>query len=120
MKNQEVAEVWANKTNRHLTGSHMFSSGDTIYSYGHHFPMARQVTVNEEDYVLLTTRKWSNSTSTHHGCVCRACKRLNVLCVPDVKADGIRRHKRNMKYLFEKVDYWRTRATHARAEKETI
>jgi hypothetical protein len=37
----EVAHAWAHQTGRCHRGHHMFYEGDTIYSYGHHFPIAR-------------------------------------------------------------------------------
>lgn len=60
MNNRKVAERFVNgKTTG--TGSHFFIEGDTLYSYGHHFPVARR----ERDIILVTMREYSNSTARH-------------------------------------------------------
>lgn len=65
-KNQaEVAHVWAQRTHpegRAGSNAHLFFEGDTIYSYGHHFPIAKWL---DENTVLFTTRKYSVTTSGH-------------------------------------------------------
>ena len=47
------------------TGSRMFIEGDTIYSYGHHFPIAKRT---EWGY-LFNSDEYSSSTSAHKGYV---------------------------------------------------
>lgn len=42
-------------------GSRMFIDGDTIYSYGYHFPVA----VRKEGYYLFNSDGYSSSTSKH-------------------------------------------------------
>lgn len=49
-------------------GSNMFIDGDTIYSYGHHFPIAKRF----RDGYLFNPGTYSVSTSAHQGCVFRA------------------------------------------------
>lgn len=80
----QVAHAWAHKTGRQTNGHHMHYSGDTIYSYGSHFPIARHVTLPDgSDAVLFTTRGYSQSTSSHKSAVSSACHHLRVLLVND-------------------------------------
>ena len=44
------------------TASNMFIDGDTIYSYGYHFPIAKRI--GPEEYVI-NPNSYSNTTSTH-------------------------------------------------------
>jgi len=41
--NADVAHVWAQQVQDEERSGNMFFEGDTIYSYGHHFPIARFV-----------------------------------------------------------------------------
>lgn len=59
----EVAHAWAHQTGRDRNGHSMFYDGDTIYSYGRHFPIARIVEVKGRTVVLFTTRSYSVSTA---------------------------------------------------------
>jgi hypothetical protein len=63
----EIAHLWYHKTQesaRNATGSFYFS-GDTVYSYGSHFPIARHVSNGKQDAVLFTTKTYSVTTSGH-------------------------------------------------------
>lgn len=62
MNNQQVAHLWTTGTKTSGKGSNFFFEGDTIYSYGHHFPIARRIS---EGFYLITERGYSNSTSRH-------------------------------------------------------
>jgi hypothetical protein len=71
----EIAHLWAHKTQgdaRNQQGNFYFD-GDTIYSYGSHFPIARHVTgANGAQAVLMTTRGYSSTTSGHISLVRRS------------------------------------------------
>lgn len=85
----EVAHAWANKTGRHRKGHNMFYEGDTIYSYGYHFPIARHMTTPDgRNVVLFTTDSYSVSTAKHLTITARACRHLRVFHVPHMR-DGI-------------------------------
>lgn len=64
----EIAHLWAHKTQssaRNAQGNFYFE-GDTIYSYGSHFPIARHVTNKRgQAAILFTTGSYSNTTSQH-------------------------------------------------------
>jgi hypothetical protein len=82
-----VAHLWAHKAQDYARnpGRNFYFSGDTIYSYGSHFPIARHVENKRgESAVLLTTRSYSVTTSGHTWTVAGACKHLTVFRVPDV------------------------------------
>lgn len=70
-----VAHLWANQVQsdaRNATGS-MFFEGDTIYSYGRHFPIARHTkALDGRAIALFTTRRHSVTTAKHIGEVRRA------------------------------------------------
>lgn len=80
--NSELVHVWAAQkqdTGRTCTNSMFFSDG-TIYSYGHHFPIAR----HHNGVVLFTTRTYSKSTAKHIALVRYACSHLNRIHVDSV------------------------------------
>ena len=78
MRNSQLAHEWANGATRGK-GSSMFVDGDTIYSYGAHFPMGRRVT-NEQGAkaFLYTSRTYSVTTSKHLGYVRNALHGLGL------------------------------------------
>ena len=47
------------------SGNNFYFDGDTIYSYGSHFPIARHVETKRGRAVLFTTRDYSVTTSGH-------------------------------------------------------
>jgi hypothetical protein len=83
--------VWAQQT---ITGhgkssdNRVFFDGPIIYSYGHHFPIARFVTNKRGTCVLFTSKGYSVSTSKHKGHV-RGALRSNatVFYVDDIRND---------------------------------
>jgi hypothetical protein len=64
----EVPHLWAHHTQdeaRNRQGN-LYFTGDTIYSYGSHFPIARRVTNDAgQRAVLFTTASYSVTTSGH-------------------------------------------------------
>lgn len=73
--NSEVAHRFATGIGNRCTGSHMFFEGDTIYSYGYHFPMA----IKWNGYVLYNDDRYSVSTAKHQGYVLGACSHMNIV-----------------------------------------
>ncbi|MEE8209098.1 MAG: hypothetical protein V3T88_09155 [Nitrosomonadaceae bacterium] len=69
----EVAHAWANRHEGPHKGFNLFFEGDTIYSHGHHFPIARWTKDSGgRDCVLFTTQCCSVSTANHISKVSRA------------------------------------------------
>lgn len=62
MNNTQVAHLWASGNKANGKGSNFYFEGDTIFSYGNHFPIARRV---NENLYLITERGYSVSTSKH-------------------------------------------------------
>src|SRR5437660_3842392 len=68
----EIPHLWAHKVQesaRNAQGN-LYFDGETIYSYGSHFPIARHVLDNPtkrhpKPGILFTTRSWSVTTSGH-------------------------------------------------------
>jgi hypothetical protein len=85
----EVAHVWASRTQDEGKANRMFFRGDTIYSYGTHFPIAKfHTTPDGKTVVLFTYDKYSISTSKHISHVHQAINHLErVYCyTPDASA----------------------------------
>lgn len=80
----EVPHLWAHKAMQQADGrrspgypnGRVFFRGDTIYSYGNHFPMATHKEFNGKPFVLVTDRKYSNTTSKHMWSVRKAISHL--------------------------------------------
>lgn len=62
---KDVCHVWAHQLQSDARYGNIFFSGDTIYSYGTHFPIARHVTHKGKHVILFTTRSYSVSTACH-------------------------------------------------------
>jgi hypothetical protein len=84
----EIPHLWAHRTQeegRNRQGN-LYFTGDTIYSYGSHFPIARHV-VSEggERAVLFTTATYSVTTASHCSAVRSAIRSgIRVFHVPNV------------------------------------
>jgi hypothetical protein len=77
-----VAHLWAHKAQDSArNGSNFYFDGDTIYSYGSHFPIAKHVETKRGRAVLFTTRDFSVTTSGHKWTVLGTCKHLTVFHV---------------------------------------
>ena len=72
----EVAHYWANKVQPSGRASRMFFENEKIYSYGHHFCIARHLPLGA---VAFTTQTYSNSTSKHISYVRRAARHLRIV-----------------------------------------
>lgn len=77
-----IAHIWANQTqdNARNSSSNFYFDGNTIYSYGRHFPIAKHVT-NEmgEHGTLFTERGYSVTTSKHISIVRDAANHKNII-----------------------------------------
>src|SRR5688572_19378457 len=78
--NSTVAHLCANKSQIEATnGSNFFFDGDTIYSYGRHFPIAKHIINDGKRAVLFTQETNSKTTAKHISIVKHACNHLNVI-----------------------------------------
>ena len=84
----EIPHLWFHQSqgNARNGQGNLYFEGDTIYSYGKHFPIARHVlTRNGMRAVLFTTETYSVTTSRHKSDVRQAIPcNVTVFTVPDV------------------------------------
>jgi hypothetical protein len=116
----EVAHNWAHQTGRKQRGFRMYYEGETIFSYGAHFPIARHV-IDERGAgrVLMTTDGYSVSTAKHKTIVWRAVPdKSAIFDVPDVMAAGEGQHLRNFDSYKERMDAALSKASRARKHKD--
>lgn len=79
-----VAHLWANQSQEEARnpGNNFYFYGDTIFSYGSHFPIAKHVKDKKgRKAVLFTTRGYSVTTSKHLHIVRLAARHLNLIMV---------------------------------------
>ena len=60
--NAQIANNFATGINTHKTANNMFIDGNTIYSYGYHYPLATHI---NDNVVLINDRGYSNTTAKH-------------------------------------------------------
>lgn len=103
MKAVDVCHKWAHNygPSDSFSCGNLFSEGNTIYSYGRHFPMAKRI---DSKTVLFTTNTYSNTTAKHlswtFGAIPGACTIFNVA---DVNADSQESHLKNVVAMLESV-----------------
>ena len=88
-----VAHLWAHKSQDFARnpGHNFYFHGDTIYSYGSHFPVAHHVENKRGQAVLFTTHSYSATTAGHKCMVEGACRHLTVFHVADVHNSDCRK-----------------------------
>jgi hypothetical protein len=104
----EIPHLWAHKTQesaRNQQGNLFFENG-IIFSYGHHFPIAKHVTSpnGKQTAILVTTRGHSVTTAKHISSVRQSISRDALrFDVPDVLV-GLNDHGPNLRaYIRESV-----------------
>lgn len=111
-KSEELFHVWAHQRapEGRASGVNVYFDGVVIYSYGPHFPMARLLLDKKgnPDAVLLTTRSYSVTTSSHQSSVRSAVRHLKQFRVdsvaPDVKpAARLKEYRSRIKFDAELV-----------------
>lgn len=108
LTNSEVARRFADW---HWSGAarHLYISGNSIYSYGHHFCVARRF----GDVMLFTMRTWGPTTARHKRDVLNALRGCKVIDVPDPDKGT----EWNMAQYDEKIDALRGRIARARSRR---
>ncbi len=103
----EIPHLWAHRTQdeaRNRQGN-LYFTGDTIYSYGSHFPIARHVETKRGKVILLTTKTYSVTTSGHVSAVWSAIPAgTDVFHVPDVVGHGSTTHKDHLADYVKRID----------------
>lgn len=100
--NRELPHIWAYQTQPTGRAGNMFFAGETIYSYGHHFPIARHVVHGKRHCVFFTTRNYSATTSGHKSRARQAIPgAIRVFYVDDVTLSPLEQIKRLRKGIEE-------------------
>lgn len=78
-----VSHLWAHQTQTEARNARntFYFHGDTIYSYGGHFPIA----IHYKDKVLFTTRTYSNTTAGHKYAVKSVVSHKDIIYCLNVK-----------------------------------
>jgi hypothetical protein len=82
----EVAHYWANRVQASGRGGNVFFEGDSIYSYGKHFEIARLYRVGKVAptvVAVFTTRTYSSTTAQHQAACRSAASHLRCIDVHD-------------------------------------
>jgi hypothetical protein len=123
MDNDMVAHVWAAQSQDDARNAqkNFYFEGDTIYSYGRHFPIARFVKNDRrERAVLFTTRGYSNTTSKHIHTVRGALRGLNVATF-HIERPGDSARSSDIKRDYEqRIDDFMEQAARARLRSEYL
>lgn len=115
----DVIEAWLDKSSHdgHTHGSVWFN-GDTIYSYGRHFPVAQRVICCEGEVYYFTSRGYSVTTSQHKSAVMSQLSRhgCTVFFTPQPNSPFI--HEDTVKYHRDMIEYFKDKASRARSRKQ--
>lgn len=108
---QQAAHYWANKVQPEGRAHNVFFHDEKIYSYGHHFCIARHLPNNT---VAFTTRGYSPSTSSHIAVARSAASHLRIVWChnPDTSArDNRAETERDIKANLDNAEKPRIRQT---------
>lgn len=129
VSSSEVSHLWAHQSQSEARNANnsVYFSGDTIYSYGSHFPMAKHVKNKAgKSAVLFTTAHYSVTTcrpcraSGHCSMARSAVSHLTVFDVPNVKAETTSEHKANLADYAKRITDALLKASRARTSKEWL
>jgi hypothetical protein len=62
---REVLHLWANQAQSDARSENVFFEGDTCYSYGYHYPLAKLVKYRGHTVALINANGYSVTTSKH-------------------------------------------------------
>lgn len=118
MNNSKLAHNWANKIKENGKGSSMFYYGDTIYSYGYHFKIAKFVTINDHEFIAFNSNSYSNSTSKHQNHVRYSIpSNYDVIKCPNLDF-GYYGNLENIKYYINNINEYLSKSKKANKYKE--
>ncbi len=112
MNNKQLAHEFANGSTSGK-GSNLFIEGNTIFSYGRHFPIATRYTTKKGGlFTLFTSKSYSSTTAKHKSYVLSALHGL-ILTVPEVSRAN-ENHDLNIQYIINDINNLREKAIKAR------
>lgn len=103
----KMVHDWANQIGEKKTVGNVFYVGNTIYSYGYHFPMARHL---DDRTIAMTTQSYSSSTASHLSAVRSAAShKKTIWCcyLPKYSHDEWTKelHNKNIDQWIHEVEY---------------
>ena len=106
----EVAHYWANHIQQEGRASNVFFEGNSIFSYGHHFEMARFM---KDNIIFFNNDTYSVSTSKHQSITRRAipeyCKVFTV--------SSFDNHSINIENYLDQIKIFQLKASRAKTLK---
>jgi hypothetical protein len=103
-----IAHYWANKTQEEAKNParNFYFYGDSIYSYGSHFCIAKHVETKQGKFTFFTTRSYSNTTAKQISVVSMAARHLDLIyCAhPEDVSKGHSYHKRNINAFISEIE----------------
>lgn len=124
--NHEIPHLWSHQSQykaRNSTGS-LYFEGQTVYSYGAHFPIARHITnLRGERAILFTTAHHSVTTSGHCSAVARAIPpNIPVFHVPHLRSgwSELPDHAQNMESYVRRISELLGKAKRARTNRDWL
>lgn len=82
----DIVRLWygQHQEEANTPGYRVFFEGKTIYSYGRHFPIASVTEIQGKQFILFTTRGYSNTTAKHKRIVWRMIMEARMYNAPEV------------------------------------
>ena len=112
----KVAHAWVyGDEDYSCRGGNIFGEGDKIYSYGHHFTIAKKMLVKGKPVVLMNNSYYSSSTSKHQSLVRQAIPyNWETIYVNDPSASS----QSNIEVLLQEIKESLSKIPRARTKKE--
>lgn len=112
----KVAHAWVyGDEDYNCRGGNIFGEGDKIYSYGHHFTIAKKMLVKGKPVVLMNNSYYSSSTSKHQSLVRQAIPyNWETIYVNDPSASS----QSNIEVLLQEIKESLSKIPRARTKKE--
>lgn len=119
--NATVAHEWYHSAADEGRGSSFFYEGDVIYSFGHHYPIARKVNGDQNLILFQYLNDWGGYTGRHRNHVQHAlASGATIFWVEDVEADTPRAHLDNHNNMYDRLREMADRFPRARESKVWI
>jgi hypothetical protein len=113
-KTNEVAHIWAQRSQSHGKGGNIFFEDDKIFSFGYHYVMAM---FHRQSLVLMNENNYSQTTAGHKW-DCRQAidyTRYTIIEVPEPNPTSKRLHAKNLAYFEERILHFVDKQTRARS-----
>ena len=111
--NSDLCHVFAQQSQEYgrNAGKTLFFESNIIYSYGHHYPMAKIL----NGFALVNSTGYSNTTAKQTSYLLRALHQ-KIIHVPNPKAETKEEHRENLNAFMDNVLNFQHKASRARKE----